>query len=53
MKSNTEYLIQGNIKLCVALVADIHNKPCTALIREIQSHRLDIIAVAGDIVYGA
>jgi hypothetical protein len=49
----TKYIIKANISnnIRIALVADLHDKPCGDLLPAIKEQHPDIIAIPGDFIY--
>ena len=48
-----ETIYEMNTPARIALLGDLHNRPFEAVTSSLRLHRPDIIAIAGDIVYGS
>ncbi len=46
------YEIKADVSLYIALVTDLHGDDGTAVLRSLQRHSPDLIAIAGDFIYG-
>ena len=48
-----ETIYHVNTPVSIALLGDLHNRPFGAVTASLRNHRPDMIAVAGDVVYGS
>ena len=48
-----ETIYHLNSPVSIALLTDLHNRPYKDIIRRVEKYAPDIIAVAGDVIYGS